>query len=481
MTVAGGPRTGAAGWAVLVVAVAAGLRLYGLASWPFEQDELYTLLDATYLGTRTSGPGVVGRPLYYLLQHALLELGPPTPLFLRLPAFLFGVLGVWLTYALGRRAFGPMAGIVAAVLLALSPWHLYSSQFARYWTLVYVWALLLCWALPRALDSDRAGAYTAALAALVGGWLTHPTFAFAALGVALAVSVVARDGSIGWRWPTWRAWLFLWGPLVATVVVHAVIVLHFGNQRSVPIGGGRGLFYTLRTVPAMVQWLGPEVAAAAAAGALFMFLRLDDARDRRWGAMTVVGAATTVGLILFAGLRSPVYADYGMAMLPLVFVTVGGAVQRVGEVLPSGRSVWALAATLVLALGSAPGTVSHLSDGTRYDYRPAYAYLARAGGGRPVLGWPTIIQRQYAPDLRFEELQYTVRHLERALGEYQGFWLLTSHARYGLVGDNGRLMPWIDAHCRTVLRTGRQRVDYRSYRVELAWCGALPPPAAPPM
>ena len=71
-----------------------------------------------------------------MMQHLLLKVIPPTALTLRLPAFLFGVLGVWATWRLARRAFGTTAGLVAAALVALSPWHLYASQFARYWTLV---------------------------------------------------------------------------------------------------------------------------------------------------------------------------------------------------------------------------------------------------------------------------------------------------------------------------------------------------------
>jgi predicted membrane-bound mannosyltransferase len=116
-----------------VLGLATLLRLHGLATWPLEQDELYTIRDAVAFGQQINWL----RPFYFFLQQLLLQLLPPTPLFLRMPPFLFGVLGVWLTWVLGRKVFGTTAGLVAAFMVAISPWHLYASQFARYWTLVY--------------------------------------------------------------------------------------------------------------------------------------------------------------------------------------------------------------------------------------------------------------------------------------------------------------------------------------------------------
>jgi mannosyltransferase len=451
-----------------VLGLATLLRLHGLATWPLEQDELYTIRDAVAFGQQI--PWV--RPFYYFLQHLLLQLFPPTPLFLRLPPFLFGVLGVWLTWELGRKVFGTTAGLVAGFLVAISPWHLYASQFARYWTLVYALSALLYLLLPRALDTDRPAIYLLSLSSLVVGALTHPTFVFPVVGVALAVLAVSRDGRLRWVWPSRRGWLFLWGPLCLMAAGGFLLLTVTGFPGS---GRVRGPTALLRLIPAMVQWASPVVVAAAVLGAAFQLAGPLRA-DRRWGAMAALGCLGGVALLVAASFRRGVYADYAMAMLPLLYVTVGGVVQRISELLASQRRAFALGATLTLAAGVLPGTVSHLSDGTRFDYRAAYSYIERTGGDHPVVGWPEAVQRYYAPRLNYEPLRADPTYLSELLQRTSGFWLVASYRRRGMVHGNGRASRWIDARCRRVLETERPRLDYRTYRVGLHWCGPAPPP-----
>src|SRR5205823_6641039 len=261
----GAPRT--TRWVPLaLVALALLLRLRGLITFPLEQDELYTVQEATQLFRTTLKPGISGRPLYYLLEHVLLAAGPATPLLLRLPPLLFGLAGVWATWRLGARLFGVTAGWVAGLLVAISPWHLYMSGFARYWSLVYLLVTLLFLCLAVAASTDRSRDYAGAAATGILGSLTHPTFLFAGLGAAL------------------------------------------------------------RLLPAMVQWTTPTVCAAGGMGALLLLALRERPAWRRFGAMALVGIASTTVLLFVLATRTDVYADYGIAMLPLVFVASGALV-----------------------------------------------------------------------------------------------------------------------------------------------------------
>jgi hypothetical protein len=440
-------RISPATWLLLaILLLAAALRLYRLGDWPVYQDELYTLHDARAFGDDVN----YLRPFYYFLQYLLLEIAPPTPLYLRLPPFVFGVLGVWLTYDVGRRVFGAPAGLVSAFLVSISAWHLYASQFARYWTLVYLLAAFVYLVLPRAVDTDQARAYLVALVALVVGALTHPTFVFPMVGGVFAVILVSESGRVGFKRPSRPALLYLWGPLVAIALGGLIFQYLTGS-----IGGllaSRGLTATLRLFPAMVQWTSPPVVAVAAVGAAFFLLK-GQVGDRRWGAITCFAWLAGAVLLLGLSFRTSVYADYGMAMLPLVYVTVGGFAQRIAERMASGGRQFLGVVALALAAAVLPGTVSHLSDGTRFDYRPAYSYIKRAGSDRLVLGWPGTIQRYYAADLVFETVRTDPRFLTGTLEQTSGFWLVASYRRYGMVGDDGRAARWVDANCRRVLTT----------------------------
>jgi dolichyl-phosphate-mannose-protein mannosyltransferase len=452
---------------VLVVAIL--LRLYRLGSLPWEQDELYTLGDSRSLTGPSAGPGIAARPVYYVLHRAFLEIAPPTELWMRLPAALFGIAGVALTWWVVRREFGSAGALAAAGLLAIVPWHLYASQFARYWTLVYLLSLLLFWLYPRALDRDEPSGYRTVLLVAALGALTHPTFVFPAVGFMAAAHLIGPEGTARWRWPTGRAWRNLWIPLFIGVPLAIGALSRVVQGRVRADDAGAGVLGAVRPLLGMVEWATPAVVTASVLGSVYLIVRPDAAGDRRAGVMALAGYAAMVALIAVVAARASVYADYGMAGLPLLVVSIGGAAQRLCD---RSASTWPALATLLI-LGSAvlPGTVSHLRDGTRFDFRPSFAEVAAQDPDGLLLIWPIIVQRTYAPELRAEEFRFDVAQLDHTLAEAGRFWIAAPYGRDGIVGDAGALESWTSAHCREVLRTSRSRLDYRVYRVELLRCG----------
>jgi uncharacterized membrane protein len=78
-------------------------------------------------------------PLFFCSLHYWLNLINDLPLSLltkvrSLPA-LFGILAIPLIYLLNRVAFSKKAGLMGALIMAISPFHLYLSQEARHYTL----------------------------------------------------------------------------------------------------------------------------------------------------------------------------------------------------------------------------------------------------------------------------------------------------------------------------------------------------------
>ncbi|MEZ4586466.1 MAG: glycosyltransferase family 39 protein [Gemmatimonadales bacterium] len=456
-----------------VLALAVALRLWGLGSWQWEEDELYTLRDSISLVLSGDGsPGIGARPVYYLLQHALLAVGDPTPLFLRLPAFVFGVLGVAAAWWLGRRAFGRVAGLVTALLVAVSPWHLQASQFARYWTLVFLFAAIAITELPRALDRGTPRRLLGALAIMLLGALSHPTFLFPMIGAVIGLSLVKPDGEWTIRWPTLRSWLLLWGPFVVILLGYYLFIKSGGHGNALRNSDGRGVVASLRLIPAMIQW-APLPIAGASALSLGFLLFAGRPGDRRFALMSALGILSGVVILYFSSIVTAVYADYGIAVLPLVYLAIGGAVQRVADAVPTPMSPWvAGCAAAALGIAAAPGTVSHLVDGSRYDYRAAYAMIRDLAPNRPVVGGIETLQVAFEPSLETRSLG-AVRRKQPPL---TGFWFVTSYQRYGLREGGPRLAAWIDTNCRRLSAWERMRLDYRVYRVELHWCGTDPVP-----
>jgi len=465
----------AARWFVLVLGAAAALRLYGLDSYPFEEDEVYTLVEATHLFDSPLRPGIDARPLYYLLQHLLFEWVPPTHVGMRLMPFFFGILGIYATWRLGYELFGRLGAFAAALWVALAPWHLHVSGMARYGSLLYLLSAAFLLYVLRAYETDRRRDYLAALAVLLAGTATHPTFVFPVIGVVLALTLVGPLGQVGWTWPSRRAWAALWGPFLAVTGTAYIVLAAQGRGSSLRNFGGRGLEATIRLMPAIVEWLTPVMFTAGALGALGLFLLGRTPRQRRWAAVAGLGVASTMVTLFAASFVTNVYADYAVVMLPMVFVSAGGLIHLIGERVKQGKDVIAGAVMAVIVAGIAPSLVSHLSDGMRFDPRPAFRVIETTAPVLPVLTTPIALQRHYAPQLLGRELKMTAAHLDETLAGHGQFWAVVWVRRDGIVHDaSGEVAAWLDRHCYVIHSHERPRFDYRMYRVDLYLCGTPP-------
>jgi hypothetical protein len=84
-------------------------------------------------------------PSYFVTLAGWMQLIGTSEDALRLLSVFCGVLSVPLMYQFGRKAINARAGMVAAVLLALAPAHIFYSQTARMYTLLGALALLTWW------------------------------------------------------------------------------------------------------------------------------------------------------------------------------------------------------------------------------------------------------------------------------------------------------------------------------------------------
>ncbi len=95
-------------------------------------------------------------PLYYLLLHGWMARFGDWPYAVRLLSALFGTATIPLLYLTGKRLSNSMLGLSAAMLLALSPYHIFYSQETRMYTLLTFNAAVATYALIRLLTAARA-------------------------------------------------------------------------------------------------------------------------------------------------------------------------------------------------------------------------------------------------------------------------------------------------------------------------------------
>ena len=182
------------GLLAIIVAVAAYLRLNNLGgdalwrdeatSWAQARGNVFQIIAAT---VQDNYP-----PLHNLLLAATMRALGDSEWALRLPSSVLGVLNVAALYWLGRLAATRAAALIAAALLALSPFAIFHSQEVRMYALLALAATLLggcgLWltqrpAWPRALLASLAGA-----ALLYSHPYGLPTWLCLVAAVALTVS-----------------------------------------------------------------------------------------------------------------------------------------------------------------------------------------------------------------------------------------------------------------------------------------------------
>ncbi|HSM56436.1 MAG TPA: glycosyltransferase family 39 protein [Candidatus Sulfomarinibacteraceae bacterium] len=133
-------------WLAAIVVLAALLRLTALGRESLWLDEAIS-----YLAADLDAPRILDNtikdphpPFYYLLLHIWLRVAPHTDFAIRLPGVLFDLLLIPAIYALGHALFRQeRAALVAALMAAISPFHVFYSHELRMYTLLTLLSTLV--------------------------------------------------------------------------------------------------------------------------------------------------------------------------------------------------------------------------------------------------------------------------------------------------------------------------------------------------
>lgn len=173
--------------AVLLLATA--LRLPGLAAQSLWTDEIYSVESARWplpvlLEVQDGHP-----PLYGLLLKALDQVAP-SDLNGRFVSAVAGVAAVAAMLVLGCTITDRRTAVVAALLLAIAPLHVWYSREGRMYSLVALCSIVASWLFVRALRSGGWGAWAGYAVVSAVGLFTH--YLYGAVVLAQAVFVVVE-------------------------------------------------------------------------------------------------------------------------------------------------------------------------------------------------------------------------------------------------------------------------------------------------
>ena len=174
-----------------------GLRLFGLLNESIWLDELNSIKLARqslsalslYLLKEDRHP-----PLYFMLLHFWI-MGGENLAYLRLFSSLVGALTILSVYFLGKELFEHRVGLFAAILLAVSPLHIFYSQFARNYSLFILFTVLSFYCLLRATASNRWRWWALYVLFALASLFTHyfAIFALFAQNVSVLIFIFVRQ------------------------------------------------------------------------------------------------------------------------------------------------------------------------------------------------------------------------------------------------------------------------------------------------
>lgn len=142
-----------------MMGLALGLRLARLTFQPLWADEGYSVYFASLdWGPLTAATAAdIHPPLYYYLLKLWMSVFGPGELALRALSVLFGVATVALTFAFAKRLGGTAVGVLAALAMAVSPFHIYYSQEVRMYALAGLLAVASTLCMLQLLDGWTRG------------------------------------------------------------------------------------------------------------------------------------------------------------------------------------------------------------------------------------------------------------------------------------------------------------------------------------
>ncbi|MGV8141774.1 MAG: glycosyltransferase family 39 protein [Candidatus Woesearchaeota archaeon] len=130
-------------WLFIIIILGLSLRLYNVDSqsvWTDESISAHTAMcDLKNIISNTSEPTP---PLYYIILFFWVKIFGTSAVMLRLLSVIISCVSIYLIYLLASTIYDYRIGLYSALLLALSPIHIFYAQEARAYSLVVMFSIL---------------------------------------------------------------------------------------------------------------------------------------------------------------------------------------------------------------------------------------------------------------------------------------------------------------------------------------------------
>ncbi len=495
MSIEGTERRRAPGPAVILavlLAIAIVLRFWRLGHWGFEGDEIFTLRDS--IDPRFRNP----RPLLYLLNYYLvLPFRPLDEFGLRIIPALAGVLAIPVDIPGDSETRRDPSGSLRRVSVDREQRSRYQSQYARYWSLVFLRlghlsVRHLCRnqgsqpARHRARDPDRRS------------WRCWRIPSLGSLSAGSSSGSSSPNIGREYAKRLWKHRTLRWGVL-AFIVLAAMITIRYlpvlgewiqehdegvtqDNLLHLP---GRPGMKQIALLMSYVEGVTVPVVLAGVVGVVWLWQRRDRALARLLACLLVI----PTGLLVLLSFRTPVSITYLLPTAPVFFIGAGVFLDRLAD------------ADWVAPALAAPSHGDDLHNRDRSSYPPVTVprwspprlpccgrlSVRATAPGDGIYSDQAAVLGHYLPGRFVGRLAADSEVLDRSLrelgktGHGDALWVVVPAAAQGGLRTTaavGMMSGWIYRNCQLRNTVGVARLDFRQNQLQVYRCPSAPASAA---
>jgi uncharacterized membrane protein len=352
----------------IITLLAAVLRFYKLGEWSFWYDEIFTLrvVDNFF------GISIIEQQLSRALIYIAVNLLGTNEFSARLVPALVGTITIPILYFPIRKMFNPFVAILSALFLAISPWHLYWSQNARFYTTLLLFYMLGLFLVYFAFEEDKPW-YLVFSLVLFGLAVLERLFAVMLVpvigGYLIALKVLPIDKPAGFR--ARNVWLLV----IPTVFIGLLGSYQFiSNPEKWLVGFGRINTNPFWIFAGLSFYIGLPFLCMGFVTALYFLLK----KNRAVLLLTFAALVPIIALLILSIFQ---YAANRYAFVTLISWLILAGLGVWELYLQSKKRTWLLISGLLLILLLVPMSENVLyyqfQNGNRDNWKAAFRLVNR--------------------------------------------------------------------------------------------------------
>lgn len=337
-------------------------RIYGIAEWDITGDEVYTVERAA------DRYNTFINPAYYILVLISFEIFGVNEFSARFPAVILGILSVPVFYLTWQNIFGRSVALIGALIIVFSGWHLYYSQFSRFYSGVFLFGSLSYYYYLQALRFDSLKYMIWSMVAGLIATSFHAT----------AIMVIVSCGSFSFLLMIFKdPRLSQYSKRIAKIYFYICVacgmILSIRFWQMLMNRQSRGLTWGDPPLEMFFQ-ITRAVQLPIAVSAFFGFLML--LKDDFWKATYLfISIGISIAFVMFVAQFLNSRSVYMFYSLPLIFILSAYFVQKLGQSLSMNYRFSTLMVMSFIIFMLLPEMLSHYTGNKSMDVRQAVKFV----------------------------------------------------------------------------------------------------------